>query len=396
MTICAPKGFEFSVAEAAIKKTGRSDLALIYSAGQAVVSAMFTTNRVKAAPVLLNIKRIRRGLSRAVIINSGNANACTGKQGLIDADEMTRLVSDALGLKKGDVLVCSTGVIGTPLPMQRIRHSIPMLIDNLGKYGLNDVAKAIMTTDTFEKLSSRSLTIGDQNVCITGIAKGAGMISPNMATMLCFIMTDCNISRSLLSRALRSAVSKSFNLITVDGDMSTNDTVIVMANSYANNPLIDNPKSSDYKEFYNALEEICYELAVMIVRDGEGATKVIFVDVVNARTQQDADVSARAIANSMLVKTAVYGCDANWGRIISALGYSGARVNPNKVNIYINGIKVSDKGLSTGLDEQAQSSMKMSKEISILVDLNNGSKNSRVITCDLTENYIKINAEYRT
>ncbi|MCX8027635.1 MAG: bifunctional glutamate N-acetyltransferase/amino-acid acetyltransferase ArgJ [Thermodesulfovibrionales bacterium] len=396
MRYCTPKGYSFSVTEAAIKKPGRSDLALISCIKPAVVSAMFTTNKVKAAPVLIDIRRIKNGLAQAIIINSGNANACTGKQGLIDADEMTRLVSTNLKINKTNALVCSTGVIGTPMPMQRIRDAIPPLIMGLGHYTLHDVAKAIMTTDTFEKISSKTIKMDKKEVCITGIAKGAGMISPNMATMLCFILTDCNISKPLLDKSLQSAVKNTFNLITVDGDMSTNDTVIALANGLADNPLINNTKDINYKSFDTALREICYELALMIVRDGEGASKVIVVDVINAKTMKDADISARAIANSLLVKTAIYGNDANWGRIMSAIGYSGARINPDKVDISINGIMVTNKGLATGNDEKAKTSMKKSKEVNITVNLNNGSNKSRVITCDLTENYVKINAEYRT
>ncbi len=389
-----PKGFLFSTVEAAVKKPGRKDLAIIYSEKEALVSGMFTTNNIKAAPVKLDMKRIKTGKGQAIIVNSGNANACTGEQGMKDAVEMTALTAKALGLKQSDVYVCSTGVIGTPMPMERIRPKITELISNLGKATIDDAAAAIMTTDTFPKAISKKIKINGTAVTILGICKGAGMICPNMATMLCFIMTDANIDRKALDTALKNAANKSFNRITIDGDMSTNDTVLIMANGVAGNDLIK-AKSKEFDAFANALSDITHELSKMIVRDGEGATKLIEIEVKNAKNEGDAEKAAFAIANSLLVKTAIYGNDANWGRIMAALGYSGIAIKEEKTDIFLNGLKMVSKGMGTGKDKEANEKLK-NKEIKIMVDLRLGKGDAKVLTCDLTEDYVKINAEYRT
>lgn len=390
-----PKGFSFSVAEAAIKKPGRKDLALIVSEVDAVISGLFTTNKVKAAPVLLDLKRIRSGLARAIIVNSGNANACTGSQGIKDAELMTSLVARSLGIAKDKVYVCSTGVIGTPLPMDRIRRAIPLLVNSLSSYGVKEVAQAIMTTDTFAKVYSKTINMKGTEVAITGIAKGAGMISPNMATMLCFVLTDASITKEALDRAFKTSVQNSFNRITIDGDTSTNDTALILANKQAGNQTIT-VRSPYYQDFAGALSEVCLELSKMIVRDGEGATKLITLEVRNARSQRDADRAGFTVANSMLVKTAIYGNDANWGRIMAALGRSGIAINPSKTDIAINGVIVVKNGLSTGKDAEAQALMKSKAEIALTIDLHMGKACGKVLTCDLTEDYVKINAEYRT
>lgn len=390
-----PKGFSFSVAEAAIKKPGRKDLALIVSEVDAVISGLFTTNKVKAAPVLLDLKRIRSGLARAIIVNSGNANACTGSQGIKDAELMTSLVARSLGIAKDKVYVCSTGVIGTPLPMDRIRRAIPLLVNSLSSYGVEEVAQAIMTTDTFAKVYSKTINMKGTEVAITGIAKGAGMISPNMATMLCFVLTDASITKEALDRAFKTSVQNSFNRITIDGDTSTNDTALILANKQAGNQTIT-VRSPYYQDFAGALSEVCLELSKMIVRDGEGATKLITLEVRNARSQRDADRAGFTVANSMLVKTAIYGNDANWGRIMAALGRSGIAINPSKTDIAINGVIVVKNGLSTGKDAEAQALMKSKAEIALTIDLHMGKACGKVLTCDLTEDYVKINAEYRT
>jgi glutamate N-acetyltransferase/amino-acid N-acetyltransferase len=392
--IAVPSGFLFSTVEAAIKKPGRKDLALIYSEPAAAMAGMFTTNSVKAAPVRLDMKLIKKGSGHAVIVNSGNANACTGAQGMIDASEMGRLVAAAKDLRTGDVYVCSTGVIGTPMPMDRIRPRIKTLVDGLGQASINDIAAAIMTTDTFPKIVAKRKKIGGRMVTVTGICKGAGMIQPNMATMLAFIFTDALIEKTALDAALRQAVSRSFNRITIDGDMSTNDTVLIMANGLAGNEAI-RKKSRGYDMFAAVLTELAYELSELIVRDGEGATKLVEVEVRNARNEKEAEKGAFAIANSLLVKTAIYGNDANWGRLMAALGYSGILLKEEKTDIYLNELLVAQKGMATGVDKEANERLK-DKKIKIVADLHLGKGNARVLTCDLTEGYIKINAEYRT
>ncbi len=389
-----PKGFLFSTVEAAIKKPGRKDLALIYSETEAAISGMFTKNRVKAAPVKLDMKRIRSGKGRAMLVNSGNANACTAEQGMNDAIEMTGMTARALGLKPGLVYACSTGVIGTPLPMERIRPKISELAEGVGRFGVDDVAAAIMTTDTFPKIVSRRIKVDGAFLTISGICKGAGMIRPDMATMLCFIMTDACVERSALDSALRSAVEQSFNLITVDGDMSTNDTVLLMANGAAGNDPI-RKSSAAFGRFVSALSEVALELSKLVVRDGEGASKFIKVVIKNARNNAEAKRGAFAIANSMLVKTALYGNDANWGRVICVLGYSGIAVKEEKTDITLNGIKVAKNGRTTQKDKEANERLK-AKEVTVEVDLGIGKGSATVFTCDLTEEYVRINAEYRT
>jgi glutamate N-acetyltransferase/amino-acid N-acetyltransferase len=393
-TILQPKGFLFSAVEAAIKKPGRKDLALIFSEREAVISGMFTKNNVKAAPVKLDMKRIESGKGQAIIVNSGNANACTGKQGMKDAVEMAEMTAKTLGVKADRVYVCSTGVIGMPMPMERIRSKITELSDNLGRRTIDDVAAAIMTTDTFPKAKSKTIMIDGKTITISGICKGAGMICPNMATMLCFIVTDANIDKLALDKVLKNAVQKSFNRITIDGDMSTNDTVLIMANGLAGNALIKK-NSKEFNKFANAVFDITYELSKMIVKDGEGATKLVEIEVKNARNERDAEKGAFAIANSLLVKTAIYGNDANWGRIMAALGYSGITIKEGMTDIFLNDLKIVSKGMGTGKDKEANEKLK-NKEVKIVVDLHLRRGAAKVLTCDLTEDYVKINAEYRT
>ncbi|MCL0033626.1 bifunctional glutamate N-acetyltransferase/amino-acid acetyltransferase ArgJ [Thermodesulfovibrionales bacterium] len=389
-----PEGFLFSSVEAAIKGPGKRDLALIYSVVESSIWGMFTTNRVKAAPVRLCMRMIKTGRGQAIVVNSGNANACTGEQGMRDAAEMAELAAGLLKLRNNRVFVCSTGVIGRPMPMEKIRPKISELVGNIGTASIMDVAAAIMTTDTFQKIISRQIEIGGRRVTILGICKGAGMISPNMATMLCFIMTDADIERVAAKTALEIAVKKSFNRITVDGDMSTNDTTLLMANGMAGNDLIQ-LNSREFKEFSSMLSDITYELSRMIVRDGEGATKLIEVKIKNSKSGHDAEKGAFAVANSLLVKTAIYGNDANWGRIMSALGYSGIAIKEEKIDISFNGLKVVERGIGTGRDREADERLK-AREISIVIDLHLGKETAKVLTCDLTEEYVRINAEYRT
>ncbi len=394
ISVSAPKGFLFSTIEAAIKKPGRKDLALIYSKVEANMAGAFTTNRVKAAPVRIDMKKIKSGRGQAIIVNSGNANACTGGQGLRDANEMAGSVSKGLHIKPSLVYLSSTGVIGSTMPMERIRPAIAELVSGVGRSSFEDVAAAIMTTDTFPKIVKKRVRVGDQTGTIAGICKGAGMICPNMATMLSFILTDIAVEKEALDKTLRSAVKKSFNRLTIDGDMSTNDTVLIMANGILGNPPVSE-KTEAYLPFSKALLEVTTELAKMIAGDGEGATKYIEVEIKGAKNEADAEKAALAVANSNLVKTAVYGNDANWGRIMAALGYSGIFFREEQVNIFIGRVKIVHKGLTTGKDKEAGDILK-NKEVKIVIDLHLGKASAKVFSCDLTEEYIRINADYRT
>jgi glutamate N-acetyltransferase/amino-acid N-acetyltransferase len=389
-----PRGFLFSAAEAAIKKPGRKDLALIYSEREAHIAGMFTTNAVKAAPVKLDMERIASGRGQAIIVNSGNANACAGRRGLHDAAEMTRLVAHNLNIDRSLVYVSSTGVIGTPMPMERVKSKIPELTKSLKRSSLDDVAEAILTTDTFPKIIRKRINIEGKNGTIAGICKGAGMICPHMATMLCFLMTDIAVNQRALQKTLKDAVELSFNRVTIDGDMSTNDTVLIMANGMLGNTPIT-AKSQTYELFRKALCELMLDLSKLIAQDGEGATKMVEIEVKGAKSGADAEKAAFAVANSTLVKTAIYGNDANWGRIMAALGYSGVAMREEKVDIHFGKIGVVHKGLSTGKDKEAGEVLK-SKEVVIWIDLNLGKASAKVLTCDMTEDYIRINAEYRT
>ena len=389
-----PKGFLFSTVEAAIKKPGRKDLALIYSEVEAGIAGTFTTNKVKAAPVKLDIKKIRSGRGQVIVINSGNANACTGKKGMKDAADMVSLVAKRLNIKPSLVYVCSTGVIGTPMPMERIRPKISELADNLGRATIEDVAEAIMTTDRFPKIVKKKVKMGNKVGSIVGICKGAGMIWPDMATMLCFIVTDVAVKQKTLHKVLNDAVKKSFNRITIDGDRSTNDTALIIANGMLGNPQITE-KSGTYPAFKKVLHEVTFELSKLIVKDGEGATKFIEIEVKGAKNEADAEKAAFAVANSNLVKTAIYGNDANWGRIMAALGYSGVAIKEEKIDIYFGKLRIAYKGLTTGKDKEAGEVLR-GKDIKIIIDLHLGRSSAKVLTCDLTEEYIRVNAAYRT
>lgn len=388
------KGFLFSAVKAAIRYPNRKDLALIYSEVEANIAGTFTTNRIKAAPVLLDMKKIRGGRGQAIVVNSGNANACTGRKGIHNATEITELVAHALNIKPSLVYACSTGVIGIPMPMERLRKKIPELIDNLSKSKIEDIAEAIMTTDTFPKIVKKKIKIGSKTGILVGICKGAGMIWPNMATMLCFLMTDIAVEQRTLNKTLKDAVKKSFNRITVDGDRSTNDTVLIMSNGMLGNPLITE-KSESYIAFRMAVDEVTMNLSGLIVKDGEGATKLIEIEVKGAKSEAEAERAAFAVANSNLVKTAIYGNDPNWGRIMAALGYSGIAIKEEKVDIYFGKVKIVNKGIGTGRDEKTRKILK-EKEIRIIIDLNLGKSSTKVLTCDLTEEYIRENKAYRT
>ncbi len=387
-------GFSFSAATAGIKESGTKDMALIYSEVPAVMAGVFTKNSIKAAPVKLAIEKISARKGQAIIINSGNANACTGKQGMKDAAEMTASTAAALNIPEDLVYVSSTGIIGRTLPMDVINNAIPGLAKGLSHSAMDSAAAAIMTTDTFPKSVSKTIKIAGKTITISAIAKGSGMICPDMATMLCYIVTDLAISPAALDSALRGAVEISFNRLSVDNDMSTNDTVFVMANCRAGNKPVT-MRSPDYNKFKKALEEISYELARMIAIDGEGATKLIEIIINGAASETDAKKAAMSIANSMLVKTAIFGKDPNWGRIIAAAGYSGAKLNEDMMTISINNIKLVTKGTGTG-NESAANKELQKKDIKITVELGAGRSEAKVLTCDLTDGYININAHYTT
>ncbi len=387
-------GFQFSGISSGIKATGERDLALIYSESPAVTAGVFTKNRVKAAPLKIAIGQIASRKGQAVIINSGNANACTGDRGLKDATSVIAETAEQLDISPELVYAASTGVIGRPLPVQKIKSAVPGLIKNLSASSIKKAASAIMTTDTFSKIYSKRIKIGKDTGTITGIVKGAGMIRPDMATMLCFLVTDIAITPGALDRALREAVDQSFNRLAIDNDMSTNDTVMIMANGFLKNKALTK-RSLSYKKFQSVLNDITYNLAKMIALDGEGATKLIEVVVKRANTAADAKKAALAVAESMLVKTAVYGNDPNWGRIIAAVGYSGIELDERKISISINKTRLFHRGKGTNREKSAHKEL-AGKEIIITIDLGAGKESANALTCDLTEKYIDINAHYTT
>ena len=390
------RGFSFSTAEAAIKKAGRKDVALIFSEAPATAAAVFTTSAVKAAPVLLSREHIASGFAQALIVNSGNANACTGEPGMIVARETSRLVASGLGIDEASVQICSTGVIGVQMPMDRIQAAIPQLIEGLSAGTIEDVAQAIMTTDTFPKLATGCGEAGGVGYTVAGIAKGSGMIMPNMATMLSFIITDAAVEPAFLRDSFRKAVECSFNAITVDGDMSTNDTCLIMANGMSGNPNITEG-SPEGNSFATILNDVLLSLAKQIVKDGEGATKFVEIRVDGAKDDADAKRAAMAIANSSLVKTAFYGQDANWGRIFAAVGYSGAEVDQSLLSLRFDDVCMARNGIFAGDDAEARGTeILKQKEFTVSVDLGIGNGTATVYTSDLTHEYISINADYRS
>lgn len=390
------KGFKAWGIHAGIKKDGKKDLAIISSDREAVMAGAFTRNRVKAAPVLLDMARIKSGKGQAIVANSGCANACTGKQGLADARATAEIAATELGISPDLVYIASTGVIGEYLPMSKISTGISIAAGLLSPSGWEPAAEAIMTTDMYPKISAVQEEIGGKTVTVAGIAKGAGMIHPNMATMLCFIATDAAISAPALRKALGMSVDKYFNSITVDGETSTNDTVLCMANGAADNKKII-PESKDLKKFQACLDAVSSALAKLIVRDGEGATKFVEITVRGAKNPAEARRAAMAVAKSLLVKTALFGEDANWGRIMSALGHSGIDMDETRTDIYIGKAKVVERGLGTGTPQarDAAAALKQ-REINIEIDLRKGKADATVWTCDLSHEYIKINAAYRS
>ncbi len=391
------KGFQASAVQAGIRYKDRLDLGLIYSKEPAVTAGMFTSSSIKAAPVLLGMDRLRQGRVQAILVNSGNANACTGEQGMETAMATAAMAASALGIDEQLVQVASTGVIGEQMDTEPFASAVPGLVKGLSKNGFDDVAQAIMTTDTVVKTSDVTIVIDGVEVRLLGIAKGSGMIMPDMATMLCFVVTDARIVFPALNEAVKKGVEQSFNLITVDGDTSTNDTVLVMANGAAENGWIDEDTPEAQKVFAEALLKIFKDLALQIVRDGEGATKLITIRIVGARSRDGAMNAAQTIANSALVKTAFFGEDANWGRIIAALGRSGCPFTPERVSIAFDDVIMVENGLGQGQQrEAAASEVLKQKELTVTVDLHDGMEKAEVFTCDLSYDYVKINADYRS
>ena len=391
-----PKGFKAAAYSAGIKKSGKLDLALICADKPVECAGVFTTNKVVAAPVRVTASRIRQGLCQAILVNSGNANACTGNQGLQDARRCGELVAEALDIAPELVAVSSTGVIGVPLPMHCFEEHVPSLCRMLSLDQFDGVAKAMMTTDAFPKMCGRTINIDGQEVRLLGLAKGAGMIHPDMATMLAFVVTDAVLADGLLDEALRQSVNASFNRITVDRDTSTNDMALLLASGDAENQEISEG-SVALGQFCGALNEIMLELAKMIARDGEGATKLVRIQINGAVTDADALLAARSVATSQLVKTAFFGEDANWGRIIAAVGYSGADVDPDKVNISFDDVAMVSNGLGLDSAQEARASEVLKKpEFTVTVDLALGEGSAYYYTSDLTYDYVKINADYRT
>lgn len=389
------KGFSAAGVKAGIKKSGNLDVAVIYTEKEAVVAGTFTQNKVVAAPVYVSKEVVATGTAHAIVANAGCANACTGQQGLDDAYKMAQIAADELGVNADDVIVGSTGVIGVNLPMDKLKTGIKDAVANLSNDGSDNVARAIITTDTHSKSLTCEFELSAKTVRMGAIAKGSGMIRPNMATMLCFITTDLAIEQTLLQKAVSDCVEKSFNMISVDGDMSTNDMVIVLANGEANNAKITE-ENADYQIFFDKLMMLCTELAKQIAADGEGASKFLTINVTGAKSFVDAKTVGMAIANSPLVKTAFFGEDPNWGRVICAVGYSGADMVPEKTVVKFGGITIFANGTGAVYDEKALAHVMKQKDIVIDIELNMGQEEATVWSCDLSYEYVKINGEYHT
>lgn len=388
-------GFKAAGVVAGLKKDGRKDVGIIFSEVPATIAGVFTKNKVTAACVRLCKERVQSGNAQAIIANSGNANCCTGENGMQDTMKMSKLVSEGLDLPEKDVFVASTGVIGVPLPLDKIKSAMPDLIGSLSENGFFDFAESIMTTDTVRKIINRQGIIEGKPFTITGIAKGSGMIRPDMATMLCFICSDVEAAPDKLHTMLASSVDDTFNKITVDGDTSTNDMVLLMANGLSN---VELNTASDMKVFQKELDVILKSLAREIVKDGEGATKLVEIEVKGALSDRDARLVADTVANSNLVKTALFGQDANWGRIIAAVGRAGIDIDQDRIDIYFDGVEtVSGGALSGNVSAEYEATKVLEKsEFTITIDLHIGKGNASVLTCDFSVAYVKINADYRT
>ena len=390
-----PQGFQAAGVKAGIKKSGNLDVAVIYTEQEAAVAGTFTQNAVASAPVRASKKVIATGMAHAITANAGCANACTGEQGEKDAAAMQDITATALGCKADDVVVASTGVIGVNLPMDKMENGIKQAVKELSSDGSENAGKAIITTDTYSKACATEITLGGKEVRFGAIAKGSGMIQPNMATMLCFITTDAAIDSKLLQKALSEIVEVSFNMISIDGDMSTNDMVIVLANGAAGNAKITE-ENEDYKLFKATLQNICQELSKKIAADGEGATKFLTISVTGARNFAEAKTIGMSVAKSPLVKTAFFGEDPNWGRVICAVGYAGVPMDPQKTVVKFGGIPVYANGVGAEYDEAELRKVMEAHDIVIGIDMGEGDAKADNWSCDFSYEYVKINGEYHT
>ncbi|MDP4093830.1 MAG: bifunctional glutamate N-acetyltransferase/amino-acid acetyltransferase ArgJ [Bacillota bacterium] len=393
--VTSPSGFSAAGVACGIKKNGKKDLAVVCSDIPATAAGVFTTNVVKGHSLQVTMDHIKCGTARAVVVNSGNANACVGEQGQKDALEITALAARLLGCKQQEVLVNSTGVIGMKLDMQAVRSGIENAVAKLSHDGGHEAEEAIMTTDLVPKEIAVQIELGGKKAVIAGMSKGSGMIHPNMATMIGIITTDASISKELLQKALKEITGHTFNRISVDGDTSVCDMVVALANGKAENEEIKT-ENSDYLAFKDALNTVCTYLARLVAKDGEGATKLIEVNVKGAPSAETAYKIACAVAKSPLVKTAFFGEDANWGRVITAAGYSGASFDPDKVDIYISGLATCRNGVALAFDEAEAKKLLKEKEIDITIDLKSGDFSDRMWTCDFSYDYVKINGSYRS
>jgi len=394
-TVTSPEGFFAGATSAGInKKAGdKLDLGILFSETPCVAAALFTTSRLKAAPVVLSQQRLKQGKAGAVVANSGCANAFTGEGGLAHAAEMAKLTAEGIGILPEDVLVASTGVIGVPLPMKRIRTGIEQII--LSRDGGHELAQAMMTTDTFAKETAVKVGVGGNEFTIGGVAKGSGMIHPDLATLLCFLATDAAVEKDFLKKALKQAVDASFNMISIDGDTSPNDMVLLMANGLAGGePMSEGSERADV--FQQALEQVCIYLAKWVARDGEGATRLIEVTVDGAVSLAEARLAARAVVSSSLVKAAIHGADPNWGRVMAAVGRSGVEVEESKLDLYIGEIPVVKAGSPLPFTKRGIIQRLKGKEVSLSLNLNLGSGKATVWGCDLSEEYVTINSRYMT
>ena len=394
-TVTSPEGFFAGATSAGINKKNKDkpDLGILFSEAPCVAAGLFTANRIKAAPVVLSQRRLKQGRVGAVVVNSGCANTCVGERGIRDATKMAKLVAEGIGILPEDVLVASTGVIGVPLPMKRITSAIEQVI--LSRDGGHELAQAMMTTDTFAKETAVKVRVGNSEFTIGGVAKGSGMIHPDLATLLCFLTTDAAVELDFVKLALKKAVDISFNMVSIDGDTSPSDMVLLMANGLAaGEPISSGSEPAD--AFEQGLETVCVHLAKCIARDGEGATKLIEVIVSGARNLAEARLAARTIVSSLLVKAAVHGADPNWGRIMAALGRSGVEVVESKTDLYIGDIPVVKAGVPLPFSQRGVIKLLEGKEVSISLNLNLGSSSATGWGCDLSEEYVTINSQYMT
>lgn len=398
--VCAAKGFKASGIHCGLRKaSGAPDLALVVSDTPCAAAAVYTTNKVKGAPIAVTKAHIASGTARGVIVNSGNANTCN-IDGEAKAEEMCRLAAEALGIKSTELAVASTGIIGETLPIEPIEAAIPALAAGLSETGNEQAARAIMTTDTVKKEIAVSFALGDETVTVGGMAKGSGMIHPNMATMLCFLTTDAVIEQPLLQLALSAVVKDTFNMVSVDGDTSTNDTVLLLASGKAKNKLIGSIESEAYQKFVNALYVVLMNLSRMIAKDGEGATKLLECTVTGAADEQTAKTVAKSVITSSLFKCAMFGRDPNWGRILCAVGYAQAELDPDAVSVTLSSaggaVCVCENGRGVSIDKEKAAAVLEPDEIKILISLGDGEKRAVAWGCDLTYDYVKINADYHT